>query len=101
MGSGLGRAVAKGQVFIRENPRAAAYAFLQMFPEAAPRATSLEQQIKAIMMPIEKRSQFFRSYDTSITKWGEMSLVEFKEEVDFLGLERQDHGHQPRCSPTS
>ncbi len=83
---GVGRAVAKGQVFIRENPRAAAYAFLQMFPEAAPRAASLEQQIKAIMIPIEKRSPFFSSYDKSITRWGEMTLAEFKEEVDFLGL---------------
>ena len=83
---GVGRAVAKGQVFIRENPRAAAYTFLQMFPEAAPRAASLEQQIKAIMIPIEKRSPFFSSYDKSISKWGEMSLGEFKEEVDFLGL---------------
>ncbi len=83
---GVGRAVAKGQVFIRENPRAAAYAFLQMFPEAAPRAATLEQQLKAIMIPIEKRSPFFSSYDKSVTKWGEMSVAEFKEEVDFLGL---------------
>jgi NitT/TauT family transport system substrate-binding protein len=83
---GVGRAVAKGQVFIRANPRAAAYAFLQMFPEAAPRAASLEQQIKAIMIPIEKRSPFFSSYDKTITKWGEMSIGEFKEEIDFLGL---------------
>jgi len=82
----VGRAVAKGEVFIRANPRAAAYAFLQMFPEAAPRAASLEQQIKAIMIPIEKRSPFFSSYDKTITKWGEMSLAEFKEEIDFLGL---------------
>ena len=30
---GVGRAVAKAQVFIRANPDAAAYAYLQMFPE--------------------------------------------------------------------
>lgn len=83
---GLGRGVAKGQVFIRENPKAAAYAFLKMFPEAAPKAVSLEQQIKAIMVPITKRSPFFSSYDPNIKKWGEMSAAEFKEEVDFMGL---------------
>ncbi len=83
---GVGRGVAKGQVFIRENPKAAAYAFLKMFPEAAPRASTLEQQLNAIMMPITKRSPFFSSYDPSIKKWGEMSAAEFKEEVDFMGL---------------
>jgi NitT/TauT family transport system substrate-binding protein len=81
---GIGRAVAKAQVFIRENPRAAAYAFLQMFPEAAPKAASLDQQIKAIMVPIVKRSPFFSSYDKSVTKWGQLSAAEFKEEVDFM-----------------
>jgi NitT/TauT family transport system substrate-binding protein len=83
---GVGRGVAKGQVFIRENPKAAAYAFLQMFPEAAPKASTLEQQLNAIMVPIVKRSPFFSSYDPSIKKWGEMSLAEFKEEIDFMGL---------------
>ena len=33
---GIGRAVAKAQVFTRTNPDAAAYAYLQMFPESAP-----------------------------------------------------------------
>jgi NitT/TauT family transport system substrate-binding protein len=83
---GVGRGVAKGQVFIRENPKAAAYAFLQMFPEAAPKASTLEQQLNAIMMPITKRSPFFSSYDPNIKKWGEMSATEFKEEIDFMGL---------------
>jgi NitT/TauT family transport system substrate-binding protein len=83
---GIGRAVAKGQVFIRENPEAAAYAYLQMFPESAPKASTLEQQIKAIRIPIEKRKQFFSSYDPDIKKWGEMSAAEFKEEVAFLEL---------------
>lgn len=83
---GVGRGVAKGQVFIRENPKAAAYAFLQMFPEAAPKASTLEQQLAAIMMPITKRSPFFSSYDPGVKRWGEMSLAEFKEEIDFMGL---------------
>jgi NitT/TauT family transport system substrate-binding protein len=83
---GVGRAVAKAQVFIRENTAAAAYAYLKMFPESAPKASTLEQQIKAIEIPIVKRQQFFSSYDPSIKKWGEMSAAEFKEEVEFMGL---------------
>src|SRR5262249_50625598 len=83
---GIGRGTAKGQVFIRENPKAAAYAFLQMFPEAAPQASTLEQQLAAIMNPITKRSAFFSSYDPAVKRWGEMSQAEFKEEIDFMGL---------------
>jgi NitT/TauT family transport system substrate-binding protein len=83
---GIGRAVAKGQVFIRENPRAAAYVFLKMFPEAAPRAKTLDQQIKAIMVPIVKRQKLFSSYDKSVKKWGKLSTKEFEEEVAFLGF---------------
>ncbi len=83
---GVGRAVAKGQVFIRENPRAAAYVFLKMFPEAAPKAKTLEQQIDAIVVPINKRKEFFSSYDKSVTKWGQLSANEFKEEVEFMGF---------------
>jgi NitT/TauT family transport system substrate-binding protein len=83
---GIGRAVAKAQVFIRANPDAAAYAYLQMFPESAPKASSLDQQIAAIKIPIIKRQEFFSSYDPGVKKWGEMSAAEFREEVDFMGL---------------
>jgi NitT/TauT family transport system substrate-binding protein len=83
---GIGRAVAKAQVFIRENPDAAAYAYLQMFPESAPKASTLAEQIAAIRIPILKRQQFFSSYDPGVKKWGEMSAAEFKEEVEFMGF---------------
>jgi NitT/TauT family transport system substrate-binding protein len=83
---GVGRAVAKAEVFIRENPRAAAYIFLKMFPEAAPKAATLDQQLNAIVVPIVRRQEFFSSYDKSVTKWGELSSAEFKEEVDFMGF---------------
>src|ERR1700721_589162 len=78
---GVGRAVAKAQVFIRENPRAAAYVFLQMFPAAAPKASTLDQQLHAIMIPIVKRQEFFSSYDKSVTKWGQLSAAELKKQA--------------------
>src|ERR1700735_5639398 len=77
---GVGRAIAKAQVFIRENPRAAAYAFLQMFPEAAPKASTLDQQLNAIVIPIVKRQKNFSSYDKSVTKWGALGEADFMEE---------------------
>jgi NitT/TauT family transport system substrate-binding protein len=84
---GIGRGVAKAQVFIRENPRAAAYIFLKMFPEAAPKAKTLEQQIDAIVIPINKRKEFYSSYDKSVTNWGQLSAAEFKEEINFMGFD--------------
>lgn len=83
---GVGRAVAKAQIFIRENPEAAAYVFLQMFPEAAPKGVPLKQQIKAVMAPMVKRSRLFVSYDKSITKSGYIKPQEWEEEIQFLGV---------------
>ncbi len=86
MAVGIARATAKTQVFIQTNPEAAAYAFLQMFPEAAPRAMSVEDQVKAIMVPVVKRMPLYSHYDKSITKWGYISASEWNEEVGFLDL---------------
>ena len=86
---GLGRAVAKAEIFMRENPEAAAYVFLQMFPEVAPKAATLKEQIKAVMAPMVKRAALFASYDKSITKWGYIKPEEWIEEVRFLGLADQ------------
>ena len=83
---GLGRGVAKAEVFIRENPQAGAYVFLQMFPEAAPKGVALDAQIKAIMVPLVKRAAFFASYDKSVTKWGHISADEWEQEASFLGV---------------
>ena len=83
---GIARATAKAQVFIQTNPEAAAYAFLQMFPEAAPRAASVEDQVKAIMVPIVKRAPLYSHYDKSITKWGQISASEWNDEITFLEL---------------
>jgi NitT/TauT family transport system substrate-binding protein len=84
---GFARAVAKSEVFIRENPKAAAYVFLQMFPDAAPKASTLDQQLNAIMTPLVRRSKLFTSYDKSVKNLGEMKKAEWQEEIKFLGLE--------------
>ena len=84
---GFARGVAKASVFTLANPEAAAYTFLQMFPEAGPKATALEDQVKAIMVPILKRMPLYASYDKSVTQWGRIAAAEWKDEVGFLGLE--------------
>ena len=49
---GLARGVAKAHIFIQENPEAAAYVYSQMFPEALPKGMDLQDQIKAVMVPV-------------------------------------------------
>jgi NitT/TauT family transport system substrate-binding protein len=63
----LARGIVKGEVFIQENPDAAAYVFIRMFPEAAPKGQSLQDQIKSISIPIRKRLPRYSNYDRSIS----------------------------------
>lgn len=84
---GLGRGVAKASLFIRTNPEAAAYTFLQMFPEAAPRGKSPEEQVNAILNPVLKRMPLYVSYDKTQKQWGRISPKEWLEELHFSGLE--------------
>ncbi|MFO1415303.1 MAG: ABC transporter substrate-binding protein [Burkholderiales bacterium] len=83
---GFARAIAKGSLFIQENPEAAAYAFIQMYPEAAPRGAALADQIKSVSVPVTKRMPLFTHYDKSITDWGRISAAEWGDEIEFLGL---------------
>lgn len=83
---GLARAVAEGSLFILNNPQAAAYGFIKMYPQAAPKAATLQQQIKAVSIPIEKRMDKYRNYDKSITQWGYINPQQWQDEVSFLDL---------------
>lgn len=84
---GIGRAVAKAHVFIRENPEAAAYIFAEMVPEALPKGESLEEQVKSIMAPVVKQMSFYTHYDPSIHKAGYIKASEWQDEINFLGLQ--------------
>jgi len=84
---GFARAAARAQIFIQENPEAAAYLFLQMFPEAAPKGVSIDKQVSAIMSSIVKRAPFYSPFDKSITKWGYIKESEWFDEIKFAGLE--------------
>ena len=84
-----GRAVAKSMLFIEENPEAASYIFLQMFPEAAPRNKSTQEKVEAILNPMLKRLPSFRHYDKSIKDYGYISQGELREDLEFLGLQNK------------
>ncbi|HTH99289.1 MAG TPA: ABC transporter substrate-binding protein [Stellaceae bacterium] len=82
---GFARAVLKGETFILQNPRAAAYIFLKMYPEAAPRNMTLDQQINAILALITKHIALFRPYDASM-KWGYIRPADWQDEIDFYNV---------------
>ena len=82
---GLARGVAKASVFIQNNPRAAAYGYIQMYPEASPNAATLSEQLDAVEIPIKKRMPLYSN--DNVTKWGEINTAEWEDEAAFLGLE--------------
>jgi NitT/TauT family transport system substrate-binding protein len=84
---GFARAVAKGTIFVETNPEASAYIFLKTYPEAAPRASTIQEQVKAILNPIEKRVPLLSHYDKSINDIGRILPSEWIEELKFAGLE--------------
>jgi len=85
MAVGMGRATAKATVFCLENAEACAYAFVQMFPEAAPKGQPLPQQVKAIMGVFAKRSKLWAPYGP-VKKWGYILETEWWDEVKFADL---------------
>ena len=86
---GFARAVAKASYFIQSNPEAAAYMFIKLYPEAAPRGMPLAEQIKAVSIPIKKRMALYTHYDKSISEIGKTTAAEWADEIEFLGLKEK------------
>jgi NitT/TauT family transport system substrate-binding protein len=84
---GLARGVAKASLFIRSNPEAASYVFLQMFPEAGARGKPIAEQVRAIMVPVLKRMPLYVDYDKSQRQWGRIKSAEWQAETKFVGVE--------------
>lgn len=83
---GFARAVAKANLYTLENPEAAAYHYLQLYPESGIRAASLEERVKAVAIPVAKRAPLFKSYDRTMTDVGRIAPSEWDDEIEFLGL---------------
>src|SRR5205823_5746572 len=52
---GYGRSVSKASQFLLADPAAGAKAFLEMYPETAPRGSSAEEAVKAVLVAIGRR----------------------------------------------
>ncbi|MFN0306112.1 MAG: ABC transporter substrate-binding protein [Burkholderiales bacterium] len=84
---GFARAVAKASWFILENPEAAAYMFIQLYPEAAPRGMPLAEQIRNVAVPIVKRAPLYKPYEAGVKEIGRISRAEWDDEITFNGLQ--------------
>jgi len=86
---GLGRSVDKASHFLLANPEAGADAFLKMLPQAAPRGSSHEAAVKAIVQAISRRLRIYRPPYPN-TKWGAIHEKEFQTEARMNKLSIKD-----------
>jgi len=95
---GFGRSVDKASHFLLANPAAGADAFLKMLPQAAPRGSTHEAAVKAIVQAISRRLRIYKPPYPN-TKWGAIHEKEFVTEAkmdklvikDFHSLYTNEH----------
>jgi NitT/TauT family transport system substrate-binding protein len=86
---GFARGVLKGNVYTAANPDAAAYAYLQMYPEAAPRGKSLAEQVDSIAKAIRARAPLYQPPKGSDIKLGYIRPSEIEQTIEFDGMTGQ------------
>jgi hypothetical protein len=84
---GIGRAELKAEIFIAENPKAAAYIFAKTFPEAVPQGKSLKEQIAAVLLPVNALIQNFYPPKGSGVPLGAVWTKEWEDEIAFRHLQ--------------
>ena len=82
---GFGRSVAKASQFLLADPAAGAKAFLRLYPETAPRGSSQDEAVRAIVQSIAKRIQLYKPPYPN-TKMGAIREAEFVTEAEMIGL---------------
>ena len=87
---GFGRSVSKASQFLLANPTAGARAFLKMYPETAPRGSSEEQAVKAVLQSIGRRIKLYAPPYAN-TKMGAINEQEFRTEAEMNGLAIRDY----------
>ena len=86
---GLGRSVAKASTFLLASPEAGARAFLKMYPETAPRGSTAEEAVKAVLAATSRRIQLYKSpYPDG--KIGKINPDEFRQEAQVFGYKIGD-----------
>jgi NitT/TauT family transport system substrate-binding protein len=87
---GYGRSVSKASRFLLADPAAGAKAFLDMYPETAPRGSSAEQAVKAVLVAIGRRMKLYAPpYPNA--RMGSIDPQEFKTEAELNGLKITDY----------
>jgi NitT/TauT family transport system substrate-binding protein len=86
---GFGRSVCKASQFILANPNAGAKAFLDLYPETAPRGSSTEQAVKSVVQAIARRTKIYAPPYPD-TKMGFIRESEFQLEAEMNGLKIAD-----------
>lgn len=84
---GIGQAELKAEVFITENPEAAAYIFAKTFPEAVPQGKSLKEQIAAVLLPVNALIHNFYPPKGSGVAMGAVWEKEWQDEIEFRHLQ--------------
>lgn len=86
---GVGRSVCKSSQFIMANPRAGALAFLRMFPETAPRGSSTDDAVQAVLRAIGRRIKLYAPpYEGA--SMGSINEQEFRTEAEMNNLRIAD-----------
>jgi NitT/TauT family transport system substrate-binding protein len=84
-----GRTVAMASEYLLENPAAGAAAFLEMFPETAPRGASPQEAVDKTVTAIARRIPLYRPpYPDS--QMGQIFESEFELEAEMLGIQIDD-----------
>lgn len=87
---GYGRSVNKASQFLLADPAAGAKAFLDMYPEAAPRGSGAKDAVKAILFAVGRRIPLYKPpYPDA--KMGSINVQEFKTEAELNGLKIADY----------
>jgi NitT/TauT family transport system substrate-binding protein len=86
---GVGRAITKASFFMLANPKAGAQAFLQMYPETAPRGSSEAEAVKSVLEAVARRIKLYEPPYPG-AKMGSIDPQEFKVEAAMNNLEVKD-----------
>ncbi|WP_237907171.1 iron-containing alcohol dehydrogenase [Azospirillum brasilense] len=86
---GFGRSAAKSSTFLLANLTAGAKAFLKLYPETAPRGSSEEEAVKAVLVAVSRRIKLYQPPYPGY-KMGQINPDEFTIEMALNGMEAKD-----------
>jgi NitT/TauT family transport system substrate-binding protein len=86
---GFGRSTAKASTFLLADPAAGARAFLKMYPETAPRGSTEEEAVKAVLEAVSRRIKLYEPPYPG-AKMGSINPEELLTEAKLNGFDVKD-----------